>query len=319
MEALAVVSKAADLETLGTTPNAWFYDSDTKLVYYHPAEGEDLEDIHLELSQNRTSPTTASEQEGTLRPAAASIEMRNLNLLFSNRYGYYPGGAYEGLVLERVDSSYAGISAYSPNGGSETTASYCVGRYTFDEDIFTVTGAGTRFTGSWCLAEYAWDDGFQATPGSTMTLDHCIARFNGMEEGADNTGFSAEGENITCGLYNCVAYANYGRGISHGATGTGGVTVKNCISYATVYSATYDAHIGASPSEFVHTNNIFGGKAVAWELDETESLADPLFVDPPYDLHLQAGSPAIDAGVAIEGITDGYLGDAPDIGVFEKA
>ena len=30
------------------------------------------------------------------------------------------------------------------------------------------------------------------------------------------------------------------------------------------------------------------------------------------------GSPAIDAGCVIEGITDGYLGDAPDIGAIEK-
>ena len=30
-----------------------------------------------------------------------------------------------------------------------------------------------------------------------------------------------------------------------------------------------------------------------------------------------AGSGAIDAGVVIEGITDGYVGSAPDIGCFE--
>jgi hypothetical protein len=36
------------------------------------------------------------------------------------------------------------------------------------------------------------------------------------------------------------------------------------------------------------------------------------------DFRLVAGSPAIDAGVVIPGITDGYAGSAPDIGAFES-
>jgi hypothetical protein len=36
------------------------------------------------------------------------------------------------------------------------------------------------------------------------------------------------------------------------------------------------------------------------------------------DLKLQAGSPAIDAGVPIPGINDGYSGKAPDIGAWER-
>jgi hypothetical protein len=37
------------------------------------------------------------------------------------------------------------------------------------------------------------------------------------------------------------------------------------------------------------------------------------------DFTLQAGSPAIDKGVVIPGVTDGYLGAAPDCGAYEKA
>lgn len=47
---------------------------------------------------------------------------------------------------------------------------------------------------------------------------------------------------------------------------------------------------------------------------------DPLFTDQANDIYtLQAGSPCIDAGVVVAGITDGYLGAAPDIGYQEKA
>ncbi len=44
--------------------------------------------------------------------------------------------------------------------------------------------------------------------------------------------------------------------------------------------------------------------------------ANPNFVNPVSDWHLQAGSPAIDAGVDV-GLA--YLGDAPDCGAYEKA
>jgi hypothetical protein len=42
------------------------------------------------------------------------------------------------------------------------------------------------------------------------------------------------------------------------------------------------------------------------------------FVDPSnYDFTLTAGSPAIDYGMEIPGITDGYVGVAPDVGAYE--
>jgi hypothetical protein len=46
---------------------------------------------------------------------------------------------------------------------------------------------------------------------------------------------------------------------------------------------------------------------------------DPLFVNPTArDFQLQAASPAINAGLVIPGITDGFNGSAPDLGAFER-
>ena len=47
--------------------------------------------------------------------------------------------------------------------------------------------------------------------------------------------------------------------------------------------------------------------------------ANPLFTNlAGLDFHLQAGSPAIDAGTPIAGVTDGYHGAAPDAGAYES-
>lgn len=72
-------------------------------------------------------------------------------------------------------------------------------------------------------------------------------------------------------------------------------------------------------------NNIFTGG----EIDFGESVGyalgnnivaglDPQFVDPAnHDFRLQATSPAIDVGRVIPSITDGFQGQAPDVGAFE--
>jgi hypothetical protein len=51
--------------------------------------------------------------------------------------------------------------------------------------------------------------------------------------------------------------------------------------------------------------------------DDTGRSLDTLPDPRSYDFTLRAGSPAIDAGFPIDGITDGYVGTAPDLGAFE--
>jgi hypothetical protein len=52
--------------------------------------------------------------------------------------------------------------------------------------------------------------------------------------------------------------------------------------------------------------------------DGRSLAADPLLADPAnYNLRPQAGSPAVDRGMAVAGVTDGYSGAAPNIGRWE--
>ncbi len=54
-------------------------------------------------------------------------------------------------------------------------------------------------------------------------------------------------------------------------------------------------------------------------LEPTAVVGNPLFTNAAAnDFSLQAGSPMIDKGVVIPGITDGYGGAAPDIGAYER-
>lgn len=70
-------------------------------------------------------------------------------------------------------------------------------------------------------------------------------------------------------------------------------------------------------------NNIFVG-AIASSVKYPAQVSnivgwlDPGFVDMEnFDFTLTANSPAIDAGIEIEGVTEDYVGDAPDIGAYE--
>jgi hypothetical protein len=58
----------------------------------------------------------------------------------------------------------------------------------------------------------------------------------------------------------------------------------------------------------------------AWSGYEANGLnADPLFVNGSGgDYRLSSGSPAVDRGILLSGVTDGYTGNAPDLGRYER-
>jgi hypothetical protein len=95
------------------------------------------------------------------------------------------------------------------------------------------------------------------------------------------------------------------------------LTARNNIFYSNI-------RMGSTPG--VHTNNLYymiGGASIGYSLGAGEKTGDPGFVSlSNKDLHLQSGSPAIDAGASL-GYTKDYddktvpVGPAPDMGAHE--
>lgn len=86
------------------------------------------------------------------------------------------------------------------------------------------------------------------------------------------------------------------------------------------YWYSLDSYPASKPSNSV--NNIYCSavRPDAPGPHEMDSQSDPKFVNTGeggLQFRLQADSPAIDRGAVIKGVTDGYVGKAPDVGAYE--
>jgi len=314
--ALDMAPLVADLATLDLTPGGWYYDAASDAVYYHPASGEDVTDLHIELGQPRIQ-DNADSVAGVVYLSGADATVQDVSVYCANRYGALTSTAIPRLRLNRVNVNHAALCCYAILGGSVLRADTCSGRYTYEEDIFVATGAGAMLIADRCLAEYAADDGFQAVGGSTIRLTRCVALYNGTEEAGDNSGISSEGDGTILEVYNCTVYGNYGLGIAHSGTGAGSCVIQNCIVWETQTGAANDVQMSVVHSPITHDHNLFGGHSGAWVVDGTEiEGSDPQFESVPAgNWRLKIGSPAIGAGTDV-GLF--YSGDAPDCGAYER-
>jgi len=132
----------------------------------------------------------------------------------------------------------------------------------------------------------------------------------------------------------CTAVADQ-RGINPPANWNN-IIHKNNVLYATSYAIAdthngggttsfwdYDDIFTTSTSLYVKWSNVVYATLALWQAATGQELngiaQDPLFTDIDNgDLTLQTGSPCINAGVALPGINDGYLGSAPDMGAYER-
>lgn len=213
------------------------------------------------------------------------------------------------------------ISCYVPSGVATDSANVIIRYCVIDS---TTSGSGIRFDGKgqWTLIHH------NVIYGNSLT---------GIQHGDGTAGSGSTRIDI---FHNSV-YGNTNGGITMGGA-TSVLTFKNNIVHsngdawngfdmnisASLDSLASDYNIFYDPAEWEHNTNMYlfgtGNMTLSdWKTatsGDAHSLgSDPLFTNTATaDFTLQNGSPAINAGVVIVGMNDGYLGVAPDIGRHEK-
>lgn len=202
------------------------------------------------------------------------------------------------------------------NGSKDNTA---------NGDGFTSHDAIYNFLLIRCIAHGNTQSGFAMIATSHGWMYHCIAFNNGGDWFTQLGGLNLNsvrggfyipitGLNATTGtswtVKNCIASSNYPVELmTHTALDYARMTLDYNEYYHPANSSMFSPDDNATFQSWTtyHTTNGF----------ETHSIyGDPLFVSAGADFHLQAASPAINAGVAIPGVNDGYSGSAPDMGAI---
>jgi hypothetical protein len=159
------------------------------------------------------------------------------------------------------------------------------------------------------------EDATNAVPGSTfahLNMDRTVIRnVNRAVTGTTGTFYRLNNvtiDNVETGMRLYGTYLNVHNTTISNAD-TAGIEARCAFYYGC--GAIDGSHLNLWNAEVIrHTNNRGEPRFAV----TSQFSVDPLFVDPPLDHHLSAGSPLIDAGVIV-GLP--FLGDAPDIGAYE--
>ena len=184
--------------------------------------------------------------------------------------------------------------------------------------------------------DYGSDGGFvevwQVGDNSYIHNNHAVNTNGFFELGGDNSG-TANGIKIQYNIIDSTGSLLCAHTSGGFAIPTSNVTIDNntVINSAGIVcdmpsglSLRNNIFYGDSPSGsgFTHTNNLYSSQP-GYSLGSGEKVGNPLFVNASGgDYHLQAGSPAIDAGANL-GFTRDFengtvpVGSAPDIGAYE--
>lgn len=228
---------------------------------------------------------------------ASGAIARNITVNGPCQYGFSSDNG-SGHVIEDCIVNSADIDGFRVANGSDITCRRCIAK-DCEHGGFLANGAGSTLICEHCISYVLTDSGeqgygFVAEVSGSFTAYHCVAAFSKRTTGLIRAGFFVL-NTATGYARNCLAYSD-----TLGFQGDTGAAFD--VDYCCAYDCT-TAFGGAGLTN--------GGHNIT---------TNPLIVNAGLgveDFHLQSGSPAIDAGLAIAGINDDYLGSAPDIGAYE--
>lgn len=161
--------------------------------------------------------------------------------------------------------------------------------------------------------------------GDARPVNATVAYNTCLRTSADPFTMGIYFDNGTCGgsIHHNVVYigTNCDQGIYlHNTAAQSDISVYNNTLIVGNGKATTCGGQFTSLSNIVFQNNLANrlmSGATRSDHNLTNASLSQFLNSANYDYHLNSGSPAIDAGVPIPGITDGYAGSAPDLGAYE--
>lgn len=286
-----------------------------------------------------------------LTGAEVGLIMGSRSVLRNSDLGYASNGLVDLMGSDvRVINNHLHHNSYIPTGsGAVGSAGYgaeplysAYRNLISHNTIHTVGHACIGYAGRAAIIEYndLYDGMNLSTDGGIFytgnDAGNTIVRYNLIHDSAGPAGHTGNGIhgfyldcqnggwivhhniiwNLSCGNLSSRAMQFNAR---HNFNMVFNNTCWNCSSGSMVSSFWGDGETGSN-----YFNNLFngapGGNAANWTATDMRYnlTTDPKLVDPANrNFQLQAASGAINTGTPIPGVTDGFLGGAPDLGALE--
>lgn len=277
------------------------------------------------------------------------------NNIHDNGWRTDGGADFSAGIRGSVQSGEWGFNTVTSNGSGSQLVANAHGMYLVigvtsctlwihdNDSSLHVNGDGIKADSSCHISynlshENVWQGaelGFNTAQNVLILLDHNVFYLNGRsavscQRGSSGTGtLTIHGYHNTC-YHDCTVSAeelsivndftalDWRNNITV-ASSTANF-IKTYAGFTGTKTVDYNCYSGgnATPFRWGGLTQAFAAYKTSTGFDAHSINADPTFTNAgAHDFTLQSGSPAIDAGVHISGIDDGYVGSAPDMGANE--
>ena len=284
-QGLGRMESAANLTACRATNSSWFWDSTTKDLYFNLGNNvNSISDLHIEIAE-----------DGNVIDTTAAATISDLTTL-SGTYGAFDNNG--DAIFNNVISNHAETSNFRCEGGSVSPLNQCAGNWSYGENNYSFSGAGTKPVCEGCTGYMAKDDGMQSIGGASYIAKGCEMSYAGTEKGSGNQGFGCEGVGSGMELYNVTAAYCWSQGIA-AEVDHGTVIIQNSIAAHNNVSGgagVGDIKVAGAGSVTADSNCILDEQISDYNgLDSNAITDDPLFISET-DFNLQESSPCV--GVA---------------------